>query len=555
MKTVSEKIGGSIGLQMALLLPICVVSFFVHLSAAEVNLMEARNFVAAREMVQLGNWWTPTLNGEIRISKPPLPTWLTALVRIAGGNVDNNRIMRLPAAVAACLLVLSIWGLTRIISGDGQIPFLVAAILATAALVIIMGRTGSWDIYCHSFMAAAIWAFLSGIKTSGGMGRFILAGFLLSLSFMSKGPVAFYTFLLPFMCAYCLAFGCSEFKGKWKKIALALVFFLVLSSIWPLSIYYNNPVLSDALLSSESQAWINRHVRPFYFYGHFPLYAGIWLVVVMAGLMVPFAVRRFEKPAHYKFLLAWILFGLLLLTLFPEKKERYLLPAIIPMAVMAGYLFGGLIRGGQKGKLTIGDHRLMAFHAYLTGTAVLVLPILMAYFRNPDKPSSILWSTVLSLPLILIAFILFLLGQRRSVGLLFGFSVILVCLVNLFLLPVVYQSRLYWQNPVYQSLREARNIPYVVNLPTFHIGRPDPRDVWDIGKILKPLDVKNFCDQPLAPPLVVFADDNVIDTLSGCASYQSRELARFSYKPRNADQIKFIFLVESNDEQLNNTTE
>ena len=40
--------------------------------------MEARNFQAAKEMVEDNNWLLPTLNGEPRYQKPPLPTWLTA---------------------------------------------------------------------------------------------------------------------------------------------------------------------------------------------------------------------------------------------------------------------------------------------------------------------------------------------------------------------------------------------------------------------------------------------------------------------------------------------
>ena len=44
----------------------------------EVGIMEARNFQTAKEMVEDNNWLLPTLNGEPRYQKPPLPTWLTA---------------------------------------------------------------------------------------------------------------------------------------------------------------------------------------------------------------------------------------------------------------------------------------------------------------------------------------------------------------------------------------------------------------------------------------------------------------------------------------------
>ena len=58
--------------QFGVLLLICLLSYFIHLSAFEVNLMEARNFVTAREVVFDGAWLIPTMNGEVRIAKPPL---------------------------------------------------------------------------------------------------------------------------------------------------------------------------------------------------------------------------------------------------------------------------------------------------------------------------------------------------------------------------------------------------------------------------------------------------------------------------------------------------
>ncbi len=45
--------------------------FFVNLDALYVNIMGARNFITAREMLQDGNWILTTLNGEARYQKPP----------------------------------------------------------------------------------------------------------------------------------------------------------------------------------------------------------------------------------------------------------------------------------------------------------------------------------------------------------------------------------------------------------------------------------------------------------------------------------------------------
>ena len=57
-------------------------TFFVNNKAIFVDIMESRNMITAREMVYDGNWLTPTMNGELRLEKPPLPTWLTAVVEM-----------------------------------------------------------------------------------------------------------------------------------------------------------------------------------------------------------------------------------------------------------------------------------------------------------------------------------------------------------------------------------------------------------------------------------------------------------------------------------------
>lgn len=56
---------------------VCLGVFFVNLDAIFVNIMEARNFITAREMIQYGHWLLTTINGE--------PRYQTALAYLAYG--------------------------------------------------------------------------------------------------------------------------------------------------------------------------------------------------------------------------------------------------------------------------------------------------------------------------------------------------------------------------------------------------------------------------------------------------------------------------------------
>lgn len=88
-----------------LLLAVSLTLLLPHLDIIYVNIMEARNFITAREMVSNNNWLLTTINNLPRYEKPPLPTWLTALAGILFG-FDNLFGLRLPVVFATVFLVL-----------------------------------------------------------------------------------------------------------------------------------------------------------------------------------------------------------------------------------------------------------------------------------------------------------------------------------------------------------------------------------------------------------------------------------------------------------------
>src|SRR5205807_7375315 len=64
---------------LILLLALCALLFFLGLGTLGLtDRDEGSNAEAAREMVQSGDWLTPTLNGAPRFAKPILIYWLIA---------------------------------------------------------------------------------------------------------------------------------------------------------------------------------------------------------------------------------------------------------------------------------------------------------------------------------------------------------------------------------------------------------------------------------------------------------------------------------------------
>lgn len=367
--------------QLVILMLLTGLTFFTNLSAVEPTLMESRNFITAREMTQQQNWLLPTMNGELRLAKPPLPTWLTALAGLSAGDMGNLAVLRFPAAAISVLAVLMLFMLARLLTHDPLVPFLAAAILTTSYLFVHLGRQATWDVYCHSFMLGAIWQFVKGCRKEGlSYGNFALCGVFLGLSFMSKGPVSFYALLLPFLFSYGYGYGLQAFKDKRKGILLVLLVFVVIASAWPFYVYLREPENFALMMTQESDAWMTRHVKPLWFYVTFPAETGMWTLLTFLALLAPYARPRVQPYGNYRFLAVWVLASVVLLSIIPEKKERYLLPVVIPMALLTAHYLKFLLDYCKTGKGTKWDYRVLLANGIITSVALFAAPFLLYFF-------------------------------------------------------------------------------------------------------------------------------------------------------------------------------
>ncbi|MDN5217326.1 glycosyltransferase family 39 protein [Fulvivirgaceae bacterium BMA12] len=517
--------------------------------------MEARNFVTAREMVQQGNWLLPTMNDLPRVTKPPLPTWLSAVMMKVSGNVDSLAVLRFPAGLAASCMVFFMFGFSRKFAKNTLSPFLNALVLASCFYVIFLGRQGTWDIFCHSFMLLGIWWLHKGWHgTKQNYGWFLGAGLAMGLSFLSKGPVSFYTVLLPFLIASFICFDSGDARRRWKGMLLTFVTTLIVGGAWPLYVFLNMPDVATAVAQTESGSWINRNVRPFWYYWNFPAHSGIWLVMGVVVLVWPYARPRINQLTNYNFFLFWLLAAILLLSVVPEKKVRYLLPAFIPFSFLVGNYLSYLIDVYKKKSETAWDRRILLTNTIIFLAIAFSVPI-ACYFQFYRH--GLMSTTYFVFCLLLYWTLAWGIGyyhKTKSILLLVLTIVALNATVYFLLYPLA--SPLIYKNPNHQSLTSVRNLPDMKGADLYYLNDQNEirmERVWEIGRPVKQWPVTDKCQPPQATPFILFTKQPPEQLFEACPTQLRYELiATFDYRREKSGDIYYVSrLIPDSNKNIN----
>ena len=154
---------------------------------------EPRNALAAREMLQSGDWVVPRLLDEVRTAKPPLTYWCQAtamwLIGDDTGGPGDTAAARLPSIVAMTLtLVLLGVVLTRF--ADRERAFWTVLILATSGIVIGFLAKGSMhDALLVLWVTIAQLCLYAILRGRGRWLVVITMSIAIGLAGLTKGPV------------------------------------------------------------------------------------------------------------------------------------------------------------------------------------------------------------------------------------------------------------------------------------------------------------------------------------------------------------------------------
>lgn len=314
------------------------------IDAIPVTIMEARNFISAREMLTDDNWILTTMNGEARYQKPPLPTWITAFFGMLFG-IKSVLALRWPAL----LFLASIGVTTYLLSKRMELPkshsIINGFIVISSFYVIGIIIEAPWDIYTHGFMLMALYQlFMMFKRQKTSLIHSLLFVLFLAGSVLSKGPVSLYVLFLSFVIAYAIAFKLKGNLLHFLKLISLLIFGIVLGGWWYFHVRIADPETFAAIASKETSNWSSYNVRPFYYYWSFFVQSGIWTIAAFVSLIYPYMKSRVSNLKVYRFSFYWTIIAVILLSVIPEKKSRYLMPVLIPLAFNIGFYIDYLIR-------------------------------------------------------------------------------------------------------------------------------------------------------------------------------------------------------------------
>ena len=308
---------------------------------------EPRYMEVAREMVALGDYVVPHLNGQVYPDKPPLFFWLAAGFYRLGFGFVSGRLVSALATLGTLLLVYA-FGRARFGAKTGM---LAALITATTLLFLMILKAGVIDPPLTFVETAALIGAYLALNGEGTRSRrwWLLFYAASGLAILLKGPVGIVAPGL-FVLVYAVLNRKSIRAGGAMHVpGAALMLFIVGAWLVPAMVKGGEAYWRDILFHQPSTYTLkaSSHVQwPHYYLAQLPLTLFPWSLFF--GLALWQAVldwrRRGDRDAS--FLALWFLCMLVFFSIVPAKRERYLLPTVPAVGLLCARYFMSVARQG-----------------------------------------------------------------------------------------------------------------------------------------------------------------------------------------------------------------
>ena len=361
------------------LLVLAVCPYFINLGGSSIwDANEAFYVETPREMVERGDYVSPTFNYEPRFNKPVLSYWIVAgFYKLFGVSVA---VQRIPIALGAIALIASAFFLAAAgdagSRGTGDAALWAAVGLAITPRLLMFGRRIFIDIYISMFMALTLLFFALAERYPARRRQFLVLMYAaVGLGVLTKGPVA--AALPGLVFALYLVMHRELRRVREMMIPAGALIVLAIVVPWYFAVYLRHGWdYIGAFFVGENVARYTAGVGvessrgplfylPVLFSDSFP-----WSMFLFAAAAAWVADRRGlavrDDPAFRlrSLLWLWVLTIAIFFSLSAAKQDLYIFPIVPAVAALAGLT---IARAGAR------DQPALRFTAILIGVLLLAV--------------------------------------------------------------------------------------------------------------------------------------------------------------------------------------
>jgi len=298
---------------------------------------ETRYAQISQEMLLTGKWASPHFMGIRYFEKPAAGYWMIALGQALFGQ--NLFGVRVASALATGLSILLVYFMARRLWNDPRKSLVSAVLYMSFVSVAMSGGYANLDPQFSFWMnltGVALWLCIDSHSRRVRLGAWALLGFACAMGFMTKG---FLAWLLPVLIALPYMVWQKRFGELLSHGLVAVAVAIVVSLPWALMVHAQEPDYWNFFFWHEHiQRFAGedaQHEEAWWYY--LPLLAAFslpWLALLPSTLKQAWQEKRTHKIG---FLLLWLLMPLAFFSLSKGKLPAYILPCLLPLALLMGH--------------------------------------------------------------------------------------------------------------------------------------------------------------------------------------------------------------------------
>src|SRR5436190_2791725 len=315
---------------------------------------EPRFTLAARQMVESGDWLFPHRGSELYADKPPMLMWLE------GSSYELVRNWRvaflLPSLLAAMLTLVLTYDLGRRLFDRRAGLYAAGAVLCTFQFMYQMKRA-QIDPLVTFWITMANWGLLRHLLRGPDWRAYWLGCFAAGLGVITKGVgVLALLMLVPYAVARWRGWdGVTRTEHATLRWLGGVLAFVAAVAIWlvpmVLAVKLNGTpehaaYLDDILFRQTAKRYADSwsHAQPFWYFVPILLFNWFPLSLAYPGLVPQWWRDLRAGDARVLLPLAWFALVLVFFSIPTGKRDVYILPALPMVALAAGPHLGRLVR-------------------------------------------------------------------------------------------------------------------------------------------------------------------------------------------------------------------